>query len=49
MIKATKKLKNGMTVQANIMVSDFEVVMKYLLKQKKWTFQQKNPNQNTTV
>ena len=35
MIEATKELKNGMTEQANIMVSGFEDVMKGLLEQKK--------------
>ena len=36
MIKANKELKKGMEEQVNVMVSDFQNVVKCLLQQKKW-------------
>lgn len=35
MIKANKELKKGMEEQVNVMVSDFQDAVKYLLQQKK--------------
>ena len=35
MIKANKELKKGMEEQVNVMVSDFQNVVKCLLQQKK--------------
>ena len=41
MIEPTKELKNGMIEQANIMVSGFKDVMKCLMEQREWTYEQK--------